>query len=359
MLRIAFFGRVFGALCLAGMVMTSASCGDDGRTGAVCEPDCAAGLQCCGGDTGNFCRATASDITNCGGCGITCTTGQTCSLGACVGGSGDSSVPPGDSTVPPGMCTPSCSSSQRCCGTSCMNRSVPAGTDGRADPSFMNCNGCGLACDPDRASACSSPGGGAPRCMCGDFECIVGESCVSDAGTFRCVNTQTDRNNCGSVGNVCPGEEICVAGICSCGSTGAACGGGTSCCGGACIDTQSDADNCGACGTVCGDSGPTCTAGACRCGTAAACSEPSATSLGQSCCDNTCRNNSDTACGCGADSDCTEGGDSCVYIEAGGILPIGETGLCCGTPSLLPGVIPPICLGGGGFPGLDAGIPIP
>jgi hypothetical protein len=230
--------------------------------------------------------------------------------------------------------------------------------DGRSDSSFMNCNGCGIACDMDRASACAAVGGGAPQCVCGTFsQCIVGESCVNEGGTFRCVNTQTDRNNCGAIGNVCPGEEICVAGTCSCGSTGAECPSGQTCCGGACIDTQTDTMNCGGCGTECGTNGPDCVAGVCSCGTAPACDEPMMGAVGESCCDDTCVANTTSNCGCGV---MCEDGESCIF--AGAIIPglPGGTGVCCGEEIPLFGGF---CSGGGfgdgGFPSLDGGLPIP
>lgn len=227
-------------------------------------------------------------------------------------------------------CFPGCGLTQRCCGSTCVNRSVPIGTDGRSDSSFRNCNGCGISCSVDRASACSGPTSGAtPRCMCGTFDqCRPSEVCVFDGAGFGCTNLLTDANNCGTIGNVCPMGEACVGGMCRCGSTGASCGAGSACCGGGCVPTAADPMNCGGCGVVCGANAPNCVAGTCQCGTNPACVPPALLGgLGESCCSGTCVANTDSSCGCGVS--CTSP-DACVVDL--GILG-GSGGVCCGTPS--------------------------
>jgi hypothetical protein len=262
------------------------------------------------------------------------------------------------------MCTPACSASQRCCGSTCVSRTgVAVGGDGRTDPSFGSCNGCGIACDAERASACSVPGGGAgtPRCMCGIYDqCAAGQVCVIDGGEFACVNTQTDANNCGEVGNACAEGESCVSGSCSC-NGGPECGSGQACCGSGCVDVQSDEMNCGACGTACsGDE--SCQSGMCVCGSGAgarACAAPMAGtfgmggSLGESCCGGTCVANTDTNCGCGVA--CDTAADETCQVGGGGFLPgmMTEASICCGGAEVA-------LLGcGGGLPGGDGGFPFP
>jgi hypothetical protein len=78
-----------------------------------------------------------------------------------------------------------------------------------------------------------------------------------------CVNTQTDNNNCGGCGIVCPPGRMCAMNMCQ-----ASCGGTTPdrCGMGAmsfCTNLQTDNNNCGACGNVCG-ANARCMAGTCR-----------------------------------------------------------------------------------------------
>lgn len=267
-----------------------------------CTPECTSFQTCCANASGGgSCKITDNDPNNCGACGHVCASGV-CHSGECeVDAAVDS---PDSSVVIPGDCSPSCSLSQRCCGTTCSNREVAVGSNGQDDSSFDNCNGCGLACDPARASACSRPGGGgaAPSCMCGAFaQCGVGQACVtSSSGNWHCVDLQNDSENCGDIGHACSGDEVCSAGNCICEGAGAACGVGSTCCAGSCINTASDDANCGACGTACGD-GTHCSSGVCACGSSGmACRAASGTDLGQVCCGDACVDQDASNCGgCG------------------------------------------------------------
>lgn len=317
-------------------------CAGGGRSND-CDPACAATQECCMG---------------------TCVF-----MGMCGGGGMDSGTPPPgtDSGTPPSMCTPECTDAQRCCGGSCVQRSVAPNTDGRSDPSFANCNGCGIACDSTRASSCSVPGGGAgtARCMCGDFDqCLPGEACVNEGGSFLCITTSTDPNNCGAIGTRCAMGESCVGGMCVCGSSGAACGSGQACCAGTCTDVSADPANCGGCGTVCTPNAPDCSGGSCTCAASGrACTAPMGGifgmggSLGESCCPGMgCVANSDTSCACMA---CTAP-DTCqagtgIFGGIGGMMGTEAPTVCCGDETVA-------FLGCGGFPfpGLgDGGLPFP
>jgi len=330
---------LFGLLAAASVP----GCADNTRAGD-CEPACAATQECCDG---------------------TCVF-----MGLCNPPGMDSgTTPPGTDSGPPvtTMCTPECTDQQRCCGGSCIQRAVPPDTDGRSDPSFGNCNGCGIACDSMRASSCSVPGGGEgmARCLCGAFEqCLAGEACVNEGGSFICISTSTDPNNCGEIGNMCATGESCVAGACVCGSSGAACSAGQACCAGSCVDTTMDPANCGGCGTVCTPESPQCMGGSCICPESGrACDAPMAGafgmggSLGETCCPGVgCVANSDTSCGCEM---CT-GEDTC-QVGGSGFIPggMGEdvATVCCGDSSVA-------FLGCGGFPfpfpgGGDGGLPFP
>lgn len=331
------------------VLVLAASCAGSREGRSRCSPECGAFQQCCMGDDGSYACVRISDNPNhCGGCGIRCPSGR-CMSSMCIGGSDDGGPPTGD-------CRPTCSSAQRCCGTTCVNRSVTPGTDGRTDSSFMHCNGCGLACDPERASACSTPAGmsGPPRCLCGNFpQCSGSDVCVaSSTGTFQCVNLSTNPDNCGEVGHECAEGEICSGGECVCGSTGGSCSEGQACCGGSCIDITSDPENCGGCGNVCGEQGTSCQDGTCRCGDGPGCRAPAGSDLGELCCADTCVPQDAANCG-GCGMACASG-EMCVY----GTTLTGTMEICC-SPVVLPG-FPSFCFGGGfgdgGFP-FDASFP--
>jgi hypothetical protein len=68
-------------------------------------------------------------------------------------------------------------------------------------------------------------------------------ACIN-GGTVTCLNLQTNNNNCGTCGNVCPTGVNCGSG--TCGTCPIA---GQIVCGGQCIATSST--NCGTCGNTC------------------------------------------------------------------------------------------------------------
>src|SRR5262249_19001502 len=62
-----------------------------------------------------------------------------------------------------------------------------------------------------------------------------------------CMNLQSDANNCGACGHVCPTSA-------------------PFCCSGSCVNALADPANCGGCGHVC-PAGQSCSAGRCICPT--------------------------------------------------------------------------------------------
>ncbi|HJL20273.1 MAG TPA: hypothetical protein RMH99_31690 [Sandaracinaceae bacterium LLY-WYZ-13_1] len=334
------------ALLASGVVLPACAGGDS--DGDECDPACNVEEfeTCCAGT----CVTLRNDEQNCGGCGITCAPGQYCESNTCMGTPGmDGGPGPG---VDSGPSTSGCTDGTRCCGSDCFSCSVPPGTDGRSDPSFMNCNGCGLACNAERANSCSVPGGGegAPRCMCGNFnQCDAGSVCVADGtvdGGYRCTNLQIDNQNCGELGNACAEGESCMGGMCVCGSTGGTCAEGEACCAGSCIDVSSNPDNCGGCGNVCGENAPSCNGGTCGCGTGPACAEAMPASSGgdpgELCCDGSCVAQTASNCGgCPGMGTTCESGQSCMAVT--GFMGFGA-GICCAEPPALP-LLPAICIG--------------
>jgi hypothetical protein len=74
-----------------------------------------------------------------------------------------------------------------------------------------------------------------------------------------CVNRLTDPANCGLCGNVCAPGQICFGGQCA---TDHRCEAGLTSCNGVCVDLLIDPANCGACGNVCA-AGEICFGGLC------------------------------------------------------------------------------------------------
>src|SRR6476646_9743536 len=73
--------------------------------------------------------------------------------------------------------------------------------------------------------------------------CATGQTLCN--GT--CVNTQTNPNNCGACGSICPAGGACKNGACASGS----CPSGETRCRGTCVNLLTNAQNCGTCGTAC------------------------------------------------------------------------------------------------------------
>jgi hypothetical protein len=96
------------------------------------------------------------------------------------------------------------------------------------DTDRLNCGGCGETCDVVRQCV-----DGACRCTPPLLEC-----------DGACVDTATDRAHCGGCETACDADQQCLAGACSCPA-------GEAPCGGRCVDTDTDSRNCGGCGVAC------------------------------------------------------------------------------------------------------------
>lgn len=178
--------------------------GQDGGqdAGPRCEPACGTAQACCpDGAGGGSCARLATDIENCGACGIDCVAtgrGDSCQTSSCACG---------DFIL-------------GCLGTSTSTCCVPPA--GGGDPhcanlvrDFRDCGACGSECDPRRASDCD-----ARRCVCGASrtQCAGTDAdrcCPDVTGTYACVDTTSDRDHCGECGQRCPGGSTCVAGTCT------------------------------------------------------------------------------------------------------------------------------------------------
>ncbi|KAK6345494.1 hypothetical protein TWF718_007409 [Orbilia javanica] len=135
-----------------------------------------------------------------------------------------------------------------------------------ADSNFLsskeNCGACGRRCEGD--FICNS----AKQCDCNwgvlgtnspDNCGVCGRRCAVEKGIIcsngECIcpfNTQTDRNNCGACGNICPTGTHCNGGQCVCNEDQ---------CGNTCLNLKYNPNNCGTCGNVCASG--FCMGGAC------------------------------------------------------------------------------------------------
>jgi hypothetical protein len=144
------------------------------------------------------------------------------------------------------------------CGTDCQRACTQTWGPGR-DLCFAECRrerevcqtGCRRAGNPPCPANCPS-----------GSTCGAGGVCTCHPGLApcgsRCVDVQTDAQNCGACGSGCPSGATCSGGACG------PCQPGLTMCGGACVDTSSDPMNCGACGAPC-PSAATCRAATCGC----------------------------------------------------------------------------------------------
>ena len=115
-----------------------------------------------------------------------------------------------------------------------------------------------------------------------------------------CVNMFEDESNCGSCGNACRAEDVCLGGSCQ---IKVACEADETACNNVCKPTQTDEQNCGACGTTCG-SGQICVDGACE--ATVACTTPQVN------CNNDCVDTTSDEANCGGCGNACAANQTCV-----------------------------------------------
>ncbi|MFT4705193.1 MAG: hypothetical protein ACI81R_002901, partial [Bradymonadia bacterium] len=246
---------VYATGCEVNLANDANNCGDCGQecdlfgANEICvEGTCAIG-ECQGTSadcdliSGNGCEAnTATDPTNCGGCGTSCSlpgavqqcSGGFCTIGECAG------------------------DFENC------NGLITDGCEVDLDIEAMNCGGCGIECDGERAFSFCQGGFctvGACDIGYGDCDGVESNGCESDLNN--------DLDSCGGCDMLCSvanGSPLCVEGSCEID----ACIGDFADCDGLAFtgceaNTASSLESCGGCGVVCDFAGASevCSAGGC------------------------------------------------------------------------------------------------
>lgn len=252
------------------------------------ESACAPGWSDCDGKPDNGCETDITTSSHCGSCSTSCPSGNVCQASGC---------------------TPSCSApTPTLCGGTC--------TDTTSDP--QHCGSC-------NATPCSGVTNGQPACKSSacSFTCNSGFTGCPTSSPTACVDEQGDTQNCGSCGNVCPAPVTAGSGtaVCSSGKCGLNCAASlTACPAGApkdCVNEATDKNNCGSCGNVCSQA-PTNGTAACHAGACGFDCNP-----GYAVCNNsTCAQQADPS---GVFVSTHGGGSACTYASPCGSISTGAS----------------------------------
>ncbi len=218
----------------------SASC-----QGSMCTIACNAGWGDCDATTSNGCETPTQDISNCGSCGHNCAASNatpSCQAGAC---------------------SFTCNYGYSDCDYDASN-----GCESNTGIDPVNCGTCGAPCLGGGLHASASCTGG----VCG-LSCDPGwQECDASPAT-GCETDATTKENCGTCGNHCTGQNIHGTVACVSGSCGMNCNPDYGDCDGklntGCeVHLTTSESHCGNCTTVCTvppstHSTPLCSAGQC------------------------------------------------------------------------------------------------
>lgn len=261
--------------------------------------------SCPGTQCGGICETIISDPANCGGCGTACPTGQPCTSGTC-GLASVGSACSSDTVCQSGSCVAGLCSACAAGQTTCGATCTNTQTD------VNNCGACGTVC----------PRGPEQIPVCAQGQC----------SSICTANTQTDPVNCGACGHACGAGQQCVSGVCTSGCTSnAQCSGATPVCSsGVCVQCASPTD-CPA--SFC--SGSTLSTFAC---TANVCQTINTQCMDQ-CSGGSCSSSCTSDSQCGSGRYCTSGGVCATRAANGATCTSGSScisgncssGVCCNT----------------------------
>jgi Stigma-specific protein, Stig1 len=190
---------------------------------------CIQGFDDCDKQVANGCEiAIATDVNNCGVCGMRCPVPANATA-SCLNG----------------QCAFTCNAGFADC-----DKNAGNGCEAQPDSDVANCGVCGRSCSSNNLVRACSGGVCNGACNAGFADCNGNKQ------TDGCeVNLNTDVNNCSTCGRVCSSSNIarsCAAGVCNgtCNAGFADCNGNKQ--GDGCeINTNTDKANCGGCGKPC------------------------------------------------------------------------------------------------------------
>jgi hypothetical protein len=200
---------------------------------------CTNGFTDCDKQYNDGCESnTASDINNCGFCGVVCNGGGPHTTGAaCVNG----------------MCALACVNGYADC-----DKMSNDGCEAVVQNDINNCGGCGVPCTKGANVASVT----CTNAMCGIGSCNPGfNDCDMQYADGCEANFTNDPNNCGGCGMKCPlnanvATDKCTnsaCGVATCNAGFADCDGNFA--NGCEINTTTDSNHCGNCQTVCANNG--------------------------------------------------------------------------------------------------------